>query len=154
MCFVCPGAHVFKHIAAGDHFSYLSRVKKAVAFLLLSLYMLSFSEFHQFLKMPVLVQHFLEHRQQDRTISFWSFLEEHYIHQYVVDDDYQRDNQLPFRDTDCCIVTLTLSCECPVPQIIAMTGDVEEVQQEFNLYEEKDFSLLQVADIFQPPRLA
>lgn len=134
---------------------YLYRVKKAIAIFFMGIYMLSFSEFHQFLRMPVLVQHFVEHRQQDPRISLLAFLEEHYIHQYIQDEDYQRDNQLPFRAADCCIVNANSlpSCECPHQAVVAVAASSIEMKNEFILYDEDNHSLLTVADIFQPPRM-
>jgi hypothetical protein len=129
-------------------------VKKAVAIFFVSIYMLSFSELHQFLRMPVLIQHFIEHRHQDPAISLLSFLNLHYIHQYVKDDDYQRDNQLPFRHTDCCVTYTTICCECPGNTVIEMPVRTTETRNEYILHDEDNHSLLSVADIFQPPRLA
>jgi hypothetical protein len=114
--------------------------------------MLSFSELHQFLRMPVLIQHFIEHRQEDPSISLLSFLSLHYIHQYVQDEDYQRDQQLPFRHSDCCITYTTICCECPGNAIIEMPARTTEIKNEFILHDEDNHTLLSIADIFQPPR--
>jgi hypothetical protein len=127
-------------------------VKKAVAIFFLSIYMLSFSELHQFLRMPVLIQHFVEHRHHDPSISLLSFLSQHYIHQDVKDADYQRDKQLPFRHTECCVTYTTICCECPVNTVLELPVRTLETKNEFILHDEDNHSLLAVADIFQPPR--
>lgn len=116
--------------------------------------MLSFSEMHQFLRIPVLIQHFVEHRQQDPSISLLAFLSLHYIHQYVVDEDYQQDQQLPFRHADCCAATVSISCECPGNTVIELPVRTTETRNEFISYDEEQHSLLSVTDIFQPPRVA
>jgi len=109
---------------------------------------------HQFLRIPVLIQHFVEHRQKDPSISLLAFLNEHYIHQYVRDADYQRDNQLPFRHADCCAITTALSCECPAMTCMELPVRTSEAKPEFILHNEQSHSLLSIADIFQPPRCA
>jgi hypothetical protein len=129
-------------------------VKKAVALFFMSIYMLSFSELHQFLKMPVLIQHFVEHQQKDHSISLLDFLNEHYIHQYIHDEDYQRDQQLPFRHSECCVTYATVCCESPVNTTIEFPARITESKNEFILHDEDSHSLLSVADIFQPPRCA
>src|SRR5687767_6198910 len=116
--------------------------------------MLSFSELHQFLRMPVLIQHFIEHRQKDPSVSLLSFLNEHYIHQYVQDEDYQRDQQLPFRHSDCCVTYTSICCECPGNTVPELPERTTEIKNEFILHDEDNHSLLSVADIFQPPRCA
>jgi len=120
----------------------------------MGIYMLSFSELHQFLRIPVLIQHFVEHRHHDPSISFLAFLNLHYIHQYVVDDDYQRDKQLPFRHVDCCAATLNISWECPVNTVVQLPARTTETRNKFIVYDEEHHSLLSIADIFQPPRRA
>jgi hypothetical protein len=129
-------------------------VKKAVAIFFMSIYMLSFSELHQFLRIPVLIQHFVEHQHKDHSISLLAFLSEHYIHQYIHDEDYQRDQQLPFRHSECCVSYATVCCESPVNTIIELPVRIAETKNEFILHDEDNHSLLSVADIFQPPRCA
>ena len=129
-------------------------MKKAIAIFFVSIYMLSFSELHQFLRMPVLIQHFIEHRQQDPSLSLLGFLNLHYIHQYIHDEDYQQDQQLPFRHSDCCVSYTTVCCETPGNTIIELPARTTETKNEFILHNEDNHSLLAVADIFQPPRCA
>lgn len=120
---------------------------------MLSIYMIAFAEFHQFLRIPLLVQHFKEHRQLEPTISFLAFLRLHYGGQIVMDEDYQRDKQLPFREADCCPTVITFTCECPGTPIV-IASQSKEITKHFILYDEDNNSLLSVADIFQPPRFA
>ena len=114
--------------------------------------MLSFAEFHNLLKIPILIEHFKEHRQLDAGISFWSFIKLHYVDPPIVDDDYQRDQQLPFRDTDCCLVTAANVCECfPIAVEIQPPS---ELPRKFNPYKEIKELRFAAFDIFQPPRCA
>ena len=150
----CVGFWVLD-IACNSNFIYLYGVKKAVAIFFMGIYMLAFAELHQFLRLPILVQHFVEHQQRNPGISLLAFLEEHYVHQYIHDADYQRDNQLPFRDADCCVVTASaaVTFECPQQNIVNVTAQYVEKKNEFVLNDEENHSLLSVADIFQPPRV-
>jgi hypothetical protein len=72
----------------------------------------------------------------------------------VKDEDYQRDNQLPFRHSDCCVTNANICCECPVNTVIEWQERTTEIKNEFILHDEDNHSLLAVADIFQPPRCA
>ncbi len=112
--------------------------------------MFSFAELHNLLKIPVLFEHFKEHRQQEPGISFWSFIQLHYLAPIVKDNDFQKDQQLPFRDADCCIMTTTSACEC---HHIALEIDKPaEVIKEFHLFDEVNKPQFVSFDIFQPPR--
>ena len=104
------------------------------------------------MKIPVFIAHLKEHRQLDPRISIWAFIKLHYLDPIVVDDDYQRDQQLPFRDTDCCAITATNVCE-----LLPLTVDIQppvELSKQFDLYIENNKSRLALFDIFQPPRFA
>jgi hypothetical protein len=112
--------------------------------------MFSFAEFHNLLRLPVLFEHFTEHRQHDSTISFWAFIKQHYFKPLVVDADYSRDRQLPFRDTDCGLVVTTSICEF-APVTMDLEPPVEQIRK-FHLFNEAHPPRFTPFDIFQPPR--
>jgi hypothetical protein len=127
-------------------------VKRLAGILFISIYMLAFAEFHQLLRIPLLVEHFQFHQQSDPQISFMKFLNMHYLGPIIVDDDFTKDQQLPFRDVDChtMIGSLLVSSEPPVftidPPVIAAA--------EFPHYNEVNNPRFEAFDIFQPPRCA
>lgn len=52
----------------------------------------------QLFKLPVLVQHYYEHKQIDKNISIIAFLKLHYLEEEEGSDtDDKRDQQLPFK---------------------------------------------------------
>lgn len=114
--------------------------------------MLSFAELHNLLKIPVLIEHFKEHRQLDPEISFFSFIKIHYFDPVVVDDDYQRDQQLPFRGNDYCIVHVSNTFECLT--VIVDISSPNEAPRKFCQFIEVNKPRLFTFDIFQPPRCA
>jgi hypothetical protein len=125
-------------------------MQRGIAFILLLTFMLSHTELHQFFKIPVLFEHLSEHRKQDPSITFIQFIKLHYD-KIVIDDDYQRDQQLPFRNADCAAV-ITIVTDIP-PQIIKFE------QREFRslprkLYARENFGYSHnfSNSIFQPPR--
>lgn len=113
--------------------------------------MFSFAEFHNLLKIPVLIEHFKEHQQLDAEISFWSFIKLHYFDPLVVDEDYQRDRQLPFRDTDCCLIAAASASEC-LPIAVEICPPAEQAR-EFHEYDDSNKPQFTAFDIFQPPRV-
>lgn len=77
-------------------------VKRIISIILLSLYVFATAEFRELLKLPQLAEHYAEHRAKNPQISFWEFLDMHYSHGIVVDEDYHEDMKLPFKTTDDC----------------------------------------------------
>lgn len=61
-------------------------------------FLLSTTELHQFLKLPVLFKHFQVHKKQDKSLSLLDFLVLHYSQDHPIDNDDSDDNQLPFKN--------------------------------------------------------
>jgi hypothetical protein len=72
-------------------------VKKYVSILFLSVYLLSITQLGELLKLPVMVEHYMEHKELDTTITVWEFLCIHYQDHDVFDADYEKDMKLPFK---------------------------------------------------------
>jgi len=68
-----------------------------MSILFLFLHLTAFTPLREVLKLPVLVEHFIEHRAVNPSISFLAFLDMHYMHGSPRDADYDRDMQLPFK---------------------------------------------------------
>jgi hypothetical protein len=80
----------------------------------------------QLIKLPVLVQHFQEHRQRDARVTFVEYLAMHYFGKDINDDDDDRDRQLPFKDETCvhfsCYDTPLRHIEAPAPLTFALSS--------------------------------
>ena len=72
-------------------------LKRVIAILFLSTYLFSATEFNQLLKLPLLIEHFIEHKEENKQITFWEFLCLHYKTTNVKDADYEKDMKLPFK---------------------------------------------------------
>lgn len=59
--------------------------------------MISLTEFNQLMKLPLLIEHFLEHKEKDDNLSLWKFLNMHYAYNSAKDSDYAKDTKLPFK---------------------------------------------------------
>ena len=115
------------------------------------IYLLTFCEGHQILRVPYLVKHFQNHKTADPTMSVGEFVRIHYIYPIVQDDDFMQDQQLPFRNLDFNLHSMTQytaqqeSFEISLPAALV---------NEFHSYNEINKPRLKAFDIFQPPRNA
>lgn len=75
-------------------------VKRMFAILFLSTYLFSTTELIQLLKLPVLIEHYLDHTAQKPEMSFVEYITLHYNSDHFADhphdDDYEKDQKLPF----------------------------------------------------------
>ncbi len=113
--------------------------------------MLAFTEFHQLLRVPYLMQHFQQHRVTDPQMSFAHFIKIHYLAPVPLNDDFNQHQQLPFRCMDCQVMnaavyvwtSVTVEIHPPIP-----------VAKQFYRYNETNKPQFSAFDIFQPPRCA
>ncbi len=73
------------------------KVRKIISIFFLVIYLLSTTQLSELLKLPILVQHFIEHKEENKNLSFLGFLEIHYAHGSPHDADYDKDMKLPFK---------------------------------------------------------
>lgn len=123
-------------------------MRKAAARLALFILLFSNLPFHQLVKLPVLVQHFQEHRQRDQSVSLLDFLSMHYWGRDLNDNDQERDNQLPFK---------AFHKEClehfstPV-KTFAFKSVIYFYKSDFPLPSEAYLPDTKLAALFRPPR--
>jgi hypothetical protein len=110
------------------------------------IYLISFTEFKEVLRLPLLIQHYGEHKDRVTEMSFFEFLVMHYKTDEAHDD---RDNRLPFKD---CSHSLSQIVVLPVQRILLSerTEVITTSYQSFYLQHEPK---LIAAEIFQPPKV-
>jgi len=72
-------------------------LKKVISILFLAIYLLTTTQLCELLKLPLLVEHYREHKQQNKDLTILGFLEIHYAHGSPKDADYDKDMKLPFK---------------------------------------------------------
>jgi hypothetical protein len=129
-------------------------LKKTVTIFFLAVYLLSATEIHQLLKLPVMFEHYKEHRQLNTDLGFITYVYTHYMNSNLMDgdaNDDDRDMELPFKTSGACVSSAPVfimqdtPAELVIPQQFAISKDYVT---------EKDFLLPTgfLSTIFQPPK--
>ena len=61
------------------------------------------------MKLPMLIEHFNEHKEKDNALSLWGFLTMHYSQEDDHDGDKDEDMKLPFKSHDGCLNSMSLA---------------------------------------------
>ena len=126
-------------------------MRKISALLFLLVLLLAQTPLQQLLKVPVLAAHFQEHRAENKNLSFTAYLVLHYLSGHTQDDDFQRDQQLPFRSHDVVIVSGTVV----VPGQITADFTLPTYRPEhYLLLSDSHPSSSYACGIWQPPKTA
>ena len=72
-------------------------MKKFICIVFLGVYLISSTELRQLLKFPLLIQHYAEHKAENHSLNLLQFLAMHYNDEGIIDLDYSKDQQLPFK---------------------------------------------------------
>jgi hypothetical protein len=129
----------------------LQPLKRFSAILFLSLMLFTQTELHQILKLPILVQHYFEHKAENKNITLAGFIVLHYFSGNPVDDDYARDMQLPFKTSDCLQVITSIV----IPEQIVISNEPFLVSANPYFKVQNDWIPSNyMADIFRPPQFA
>jgi len=117
---------------------------------MLTVILFSQTEIHQLFRLPALFEHYREHKSANHSLSFLQFLRIHY-QRFEKDGDYQRDQQLPFRDVNCALVFMIIT-DAP-PQQYGMQEREHLIRETVFPKDSLSFApQLFLSDIFQPPR--
>lgn len=73
-------------------------MKRFFSILFLLVYLFSMTEIHQLLRTPLLVEHYLEHKQENKALTVLNFFEMHYLNGKHIDIAHEKDMQLPFKN--------------------------------------------------------
>ena len=126
-------------------------LKRALPIFLLSVYLISLTELNQLVKIPLLVKHFVEHKEKDNSLSFLGFLDMHYAHGDVKDGDYDEDMKLPFKSHDGCINSHSMAFN-PNNFGELSTKPVYSESKTYSIYKESFLKSSYLSFIWQPPK--
>jgi len=109
------------------------------------------TELHQLFKFPALVQHYYEHKAENKNTSLTDFIVLHYFSNAPKDKDYARDMQLPFKMTDCLSSTILT-----VPPVISYCAERPDffIKRSYPAVKNNRIPSSHSAEIWQPPKTA
>lgn len=125
-------------------------LKKQISiFITLVLFLFS-TELQELIKLPLLFQHYFEHKAINEDISFSEYLVDHYNSIPHTDNDEERDNQLPFKSADQNSI-LTSAAVPPSNKFVIKTPTIIVFNSE-SIYNEDDIPAAFTGSIWQPPK--
>ena len=99
--------HILKYL---QEYYFCTGLKKFTAIFLTTIYLFSSTEAEQFLKLPSLFAHFLDHHQTNGETSMLAFLTNHYLvdeteedHKSETPEQHEHEHDLPFKSHDHCL---------------------------------------------------
>jgi hypothetical protein len=123
-------------------------VKRFLAISFLSLYLNSYTEVHEVFRLPILLEHFTEHKALVADLTFWDFIKMHY--ESDVNHD-TTDDELPFKVPGHSFTAISIVL---LPLKINLTEAVPSALLSYTFDYKESFFSSSLQAIFQPPKLA
>lgn len=115
-------------------------------------YLITGTELGQLCKLPLLVQHYAEHKAENNSLSLIQFLYMHYGHDEVRNGDDDKDMKLPFK-TPSVSVNAVFIAMTPTIQFLGGLHNKEILPTKYTLYRAFFYSSTLDA-IWRPPQIA
>ena len=130
---------------------YLYAMRKLVAIFLFFFFFFGATDAYQLLKLPKFAEHYYLHKQQNSNLTLAGFLQIHYYGPVVVDDDFDKDMQLPFKTTQ---IEFSQTINIIAPPInYSLQATPAFSPAKFSPYKQVVASFITEGAVFQPPRL-
>ena len=100
------------------------------------------------LKVPVLIMHFVEHKQLSGSLTFIEFISVHYSSDVAHDE---HDHELPFKDFDHCVTVQTIVM--PSSKIELQSQLVPETKSVYTSFYKASVPSSHLSEIWQPPKI-
>ncbi len=126
-------------------------MKKIIAISFLFIYAFSTTELAQLVKLPLLIEHYQEHKKENNDITLLQFLAIHYTHGNVKDADYDKDMQLPFKTHDGCI-NASIAAFVPFNFSTSVEKPCTTENKSYPTLKDKFLANSFLSNIWQPPR--
>ncbi|MEO9209870.1 MAG: hypothetical protein ABI208_02160 [Ginsengibacter sp.] len=101
------------------------------------------------LKIPLLVEHYVEHREENNHLTLWQFLYMHYVDDHGTDN--KNDKQLPFKTHDNCVTSIS-NVFLPSQKFI-ITRPVQFIENQHFKTQDSFLQSIFLSNIWQPPRI-
>lgn len=124
-------------------------LKKNISILFLLTYLFLTTEFSQLLKLPLLVEHFIQHKAENNKITFFDFLSLHYKTTNANDAD---DMKLPFKSSSI-FITSNLSFHIFHSFDHSFSYLLPFISKDYIIKEVFFINSTSISSIWQPPKL-
>lgn len=104
---------------------------------------------NQLVKLPLLVQHFVEHQQRDSRVSLLDFLSMHYWGEDIDDDDTDKDIALPFKTIE---QNITIGFYLPQQKVFTLIPVARSQRTHYPICKFSGLVAPYLSALFRPPK--
>lgn len=105
---------------------------------------------YQLLKMPMLIEHYFDHQEENKDLTLFQYLNMHYSNQNAKDLNDAKDQRLPFKSHSNC--ASAISVNYILTEIFTLGRPEIETEMKRVVYKNQFLINTLLSKIWQPPR--
>ena len=119
--------------------------------LILFVYLIPVAHLNELSKLPVLLEHFAEHKEKNNRLSFLNFIYMHYAQSNDHDGDDEKDRKLPFKSHERCVHSGSIAFVNQTFESFIIKPLFPKTNS-FCIHSEQFLSFAYLSSIWQPPK--
>jgi hypothetical protein len=127
------------------------RYRGFIAIFLLLVYAQPAGAVRELFKLPLLVEHYFDHQEENKKMGLASFLLSHYYTEDGTDYDADEDSRLPFKSSDQLSSGGSIAVSPPVSSDMITRPDLSPVRN-YEIMDDENIPSDHLDAIWQPPR--
>ncbi|MGL2965850.1 hypothetical protein [Flavobacterium sp. XGLA_31] len=128
-------------------------MKNAIVLFFTVTYLFTTAQLSELLKLPLMAEHYTEHKKEKPKMTLWDFMCIHYAHGDVNDDDFDKDMRLPFKSHNYCSCTSITFCQPVVNYDFTRKPLFKAGSKKTDFGYHFSFSPGYFSSIWQPPKM-
>ena len=105
---------------------------------------------YQLLKIPMLIEHYFDHQEENKDLTLFQYLNLHYRNAHPKDADYAKDQRLPFKaHSDC---ASAISANYILTETFTLASPDIETEPKKEVYNNEFLINILLSKIWQPPK--
>lgn len=127
------------------------RYRRFIALLLLFIYIQPAGALRELFKLPLLAEHYFDHREENQNVNLVSFLISHYYTEDGTDYDADEDRKLPFKSSEQISTVGSIAVSPPASSDIFTRPDFSPLRN-YLIMDDRNIPSGHLDTIWQPPR--
>jgi hypothetical protein len=127
------------------------RYRWPIAFFILFIYIQPAGAVRELFKLPLLVEHYFDHQEENKEVNLVSFLISHYYTEDGTDYDANEDSKLPFKSSDQISSGITIAMSPPASSEMLSHPDLSPLRN-YVIMDDENIPSNHLDAIWQPPR--
>jgi hypothetical protein len=127
-------------------------MRRFLSLFFIFIYINSATELHELVKLPLLLTHYMHHKEGNKNLSFENFITLHYSDKKLHDNEQDNHQQLPFKSHPEMAFASTFVALLPTFETLEIKHPNSQSEKQIITSQNAFYSSAYLSNIWQPPK--